>query len=174
MHVEAKDFAKAARRRSLPGPQLVEHVKQMPGIESASLSGWGLFEGWGETKACGFPDGPPIAMILVSARLAALCRDDAHRPAGGRDLEWRDAQPESPSAVIVNQSFAQRYFPGESPLGKRFSRVDGRALVAQEIVGIARDARYTSIRGTTPPTVYDPFRPANRLLANQDTVQVVR
>ena len=51
-------------------------------------------------------------------------------------------------------------FPGESPLGKRFSRVDGSALVAQEIVGITRDAKYASIRGTAPPTVYNLFRPA--------------
>ena len=27
--------------------------------------------------------------------------------------------------MIVNESFARRYFPGESPLGKRFFRIDG-------------------------------------------------
>jgi hypothetical protein len=78
----------------------------------------------------------------------------------GRDFEWRDAQPELPSAVIVNESFARRYFPGESPLGKRFFRIDGGAtLVAQDIIGVAGDAKYTSIREETPPTVYDPHRP---------------
>ena len=81
----------------------------------------------------------------------------------GRDFDWRDAQPELPSAVIVNESFARRYFPGESALGKRFFRIDGGAtLVAQEIIGVAADAKYTSIREATPPTVYDPFRPEER------------
>ena len=42
------------------------------------------------------------------------------RLVAGRDFEWRDAQLERPSAVIVNESFARRYFPGEPPLGKRF------------------------------------------------------
>jgi putative ABC transport system permease protein len=61
--------------------------------------------------------------------------------------------------VIVNESLARRYFPGESPLGKRFAYV-GRAntLVAQEIVGVARDAKYGSVRSTAPPTVYVPHR----------------
>ena len=78
----------------------------------------------------------------------------------GRDFDWRDAQPEVPSAVIVNESFARRYFPGESPLGKRFFRIDGgTTLVAQDIVGVAADAKYTSIREAAPPTVYDPYRP---------------
>ncbi len=78
----------------------------------------------------------------------------------GRDLEWRDTQSKLPSAVIVNESFAKRYFPGESPLGKQFFRIDrGDTLVAQEIVGVAGDAKYTSIREATPPTVYNPYRP---------------
>jgi hypothetical protein len=77
----------------------------------------------------------------------------------GRDFDWRDVLPES-SAVIVNESFARRYYPGESPLGKRFFQVGRRnALIAQDIVGIAGDAKYVSVRDAAPPTVYEPLRP---------------
>jgi hypothetical protein len=80
----------------------------------------------------------------------------------GRDLEWRDARPELSTAVIVNESFAQRYFPGESAIGKRFFRVEGGAtLLAQEVIGVARDAKYTSLREPAPPTVYDLYWPQN-------------
>jgi hypothetical protein len=80
--------------------------------------------------------------------------------AAGRDFEWRDAQPAVPSAVIVNESFARRYFGSESPMGKRFFRVDaGTTLVPQEVIGVARDAKYTSLREPAPPTVYEPYRP---------------
>jgi hypothetical protein len=82
------------------------------------------------------------------------------RLAAGRDFEWRDGQKESPSAVIVNESFARRNFPGESPLGKRFFQVGrGGTLIAQDIVGIAGDAKYASVRDAAPPTVYAPLRP---------------
>ena len=141
--------------------QLQERLQRLPGVESASLSPWGLFEGPGRNKG-----------VRIPGRA-----DDAYRPwylpvspgffgtmriplVAGRDFEWRDAQPEAPSAVIVNESFAHRYFPGGSPLGKRFFRVDGGAtLAAQDIIGVARDARYTSLREPAPPTVYDPYRP---------------
>lgn len=161
VRVEAGEFRDGGPKALAAWVQLVEHVKQMPGIESASLSGWGLFEGRGRNKSLRIPgravDSEDPWYLPVSPRFVETMRIGL---AGGRDFEWRDAQPETPSAVIVNQSFARRYFPGESPLGKRFSRVDGSELVTQEIVGIARDAKYTSIRGTAPPTVYDPFRPA--------------
>jgi hypothetical protein len=75
----------------------------------------------------------------------------------GRTFEWRDVQLGGDSAVIVNESFVRRYFPGESPLGRRFSYVGrGNTLVSQEIVGLVRDAKYASVRQAAPPTVYLP------------------
>ncbi len=63
--------------------------------------------------------------------------------------------------MIVNESVARRHFPGESPQGKCFFQVDqGRALIAQDIVGNTADAKYASVRGATPPTVYEIIRPA--------------
>ena len=140
---------------------LLERLKHSPGIESASWSRWGLFEGSGRNKSVRIPgrtmDGYTPWYLAVSPGFLQTMRIPL---VAGRDLEWRDAQPELPTAVIVNESFAKRYFPGESAVGKRFLRVDGGAtLVAQEVVGVARDAKYTSIRETAPPTVYDPYRP---------------
>ena len=76
----------------------------------------------------------------------------------GRDFEPRDAEPEAPTAVVVNETFARRYFPGESPLGRHFFRVNREKLDDQEIVGLARDAKYFSLREAIPPTVYVPHR----------------
>jgi predicted permease len=140
---------------------LLERLQRVPDIESASLSPWGLFEGPGRNKAVRVPgravDGYMPWYLSVSPGFFGTMRISL---VAGRDFEWRDAQPEVPSAVIVNESFAHRYFPGESPLGRRFYRVDGGAtLAAQDIIGVARDARYTSLREPAPPTVYDPYRP---------------
>jgi putative ABC transport system permease protein len=141
--------------------QLLEHLERVRGIESASLSRWGLFEGSGRNKSVRIPgraiDAYTPWYLQVSPGFLATMRIPL---LAGRDFEWRDALPELPSAVIVNDAFARRYFPGESPLGKRYVRIDGgETLVHQDIIGIAADAKYTSIRDAAPPTVYEPYRP---------------
>jgi hypothetical protein len=142
--------------------QLLARLEQVPGVESASLSPWGLFEGSGRNKTVQIPgrslDGYRPWYLPVSPRFLESMGIPL---VAGRDFEWGDARPEVPSAVIVNESFARRYFPGTSPLGQTFMRVDGGAiLVAQEIIGVARDAKYTDIREPAPPTVYEVFQPA--------------
>jgi putative ABC transport system permease protein len=141
--------------------QLLDRLKESPGVQSASLSGWGLFEGSSSKQNLRIPGRPVDAFehhyLPISPRFLETMRI---RLVGGRDFEWRDGQKESPSAVIVNESFARRNFPGESPLGKRFFQVGrGGTLIAQDIVGIAGDAKYDSVRDATPPTVYALLRP---------------
>jgi putative ABC transport system permease protein len=142
---------------------LVERLQQTPGIDSASLSRWGLFSGSGRNKTVRIPGRPVDAYtpwyMPVSPGFLRTMRIPL---VAGRDLEWQDARPELPTAVIVNESFAKRYFGGESAIGKRFVRVDGGVtLVDQEVIGVARDAKYTDLREPAPPTVYEPYRPQN-------------
>lgn len=139
--------------------QLSQRLAQAPGIQSVSLSAYGLFRGSGRNKSLRIPGRPvdsydPWYLAVSPGFLGTMDISLTE----GRDLEWRDVQRESPSAVIVNQSFAKRYFPGESPVGKRFFRADGPTLVAQDIIGVAEDAKYTSLREEAPPTVYDSLR----------------
>jgi hypothetical protein len=122
------------------------------------LSGWGLFEGSTSTRSVRIPSRAVEAMepfyLPVSPGFLQTMRI---RLLEGRDFTWRDVQLQGDSPVIVNESFVRRYFPGESALGKRFSYVGrGNTLVAQEIVGIAQDAKYASVRQAMPPTVYLP------------------
>ena len=142
---------------------LLERLEHTPGIESASLSLWGLFTGSGRNKSVRIPGRPVDAYtpwyMPVSPGFLRTMRIPL---VAGRDLEWKDLVPELPTAVVINESFARRYFPGESAIGKRFFRIDGGAtLVAQEVIGVAKDAKYTDLREPVPPTVYDPYRPQN-------------
>jgi ABC-type lipoprotein release transport system permease subunit len=59
-------------------------------------------------------------------------------------------------AVIVNQSFARLYFPGENPVGKLISEENDRS-VWMRIVGLARDAKYDDLRAAAPPMIYLPL-----------------
>jgi predicted permease len=74
----------------------------------------------------------------------------------GRALNAGD-DARSPKVVVVNQSFADKFFPNENPVGKRFT-FDPKKPDEVEIVGVARDAKYTKQREEIPPTAYAPWR----------------
>jgi hypothetical protein len=67
----------------------------------------------------------------------------------------------------VNESFARRFWPGENPLGRRFST--GRGGVS-EVVGVARDGKYRSLGEEPQPHFYQPFAQ----MYEPDMVLVVR
>jgi predicted permease len=77
----------------------------------------------------------------------------------GREFDWFDLDATgTPRKVIVNQTFARKFFPGKSPLGQRFggAGLNGVASGENEIVGVVTDAKYRSLREPVPPTVYNP------------------
>jgi len=63
----------------------------------------------------------------------------------------------SPRVVVVNQAFANKYFPNENAVGKRFT-FDTSKPDQLEIIGLCKDAKYTSQRDDVPPTVYSSYR----------------
>lgn len=73
----------------------------------------------------------------------------------GRDFTAQDTKT-APLVVIVNETFAKKYFPGQSPLGQRVRNEPGpgRNTPYREIVGVVRDAVYASLRDKIPPTAF--------------------
>jgi predicted permease len=63
----------------------------------------------------------------------------------------------SPKVVVVNQTFANTFFPNQSAIGKRFT-YDTKKPDELEIIGVCKDAKYTSQRDDVPPTVYSSYR----------------
>jgi predicted permease len=74
----------------------------------------------------------------------------------GRSLRATD-DATAPRVAVVNQTFADKYFPGENPIGKRFA-FDPRKPDEMEIVGLVRDAKYARQRDEIPPTAYLSWR----------------
>jgi predicted permease len=78
----------------------------------------------------------------------------------GRHFNATDVERES---VIVNETMARRYWPGESPVGKTFQmrpRGPVNQLVTREIVGVVADVRVTPST-TVAPTYYRATRPGS-------------
>jgi predicted permease len=59
----------------------------------------------------------------------------------GRDISPADTA-DSRHVAVVNEAFARKFFPHEDPIGKHFGRA-GVSPRLYEIVGIAKDARYS-------------------------------
>ncbi|HEX4946100.1 MAG TPA: ABC transporter permease, partial [Blastocatellia bacterium] len=74
----------------------------------------------------------------------------------GRTFNAQD-DARAPKVVLVNQTFANKYFPNENPIGKRFTH-DARKPDEIEIIGLVKDAKYASQRDDIPPTVYESWR----------------
>jgi predicted permease len=87
----------------------------------------------------------------------------------GRSLSARD-DARTPKVVVVNEAFARKFFPGENPVGRRFA-FDPKKPDEVEIVGLAKDAKYSSQREDIPPTIYVSWRQEPRSMLGA-TVEV--
>ena len=72
----------------------------------------------------------------------------------GRVLEDRD-EGSSLNPVLINQGFAQRFWPGSDPIGKRFKVGPRDRAHWQTIVGVVGDVRQIGLDSPAP------FRPIN-------------
>ena len=63
-----------------------------------------------------------------------------------------------PNVAVVSRTFGQQYFPGQSPLEKRFHFIDGAAKPSWwTIVGVVDDVRNASLEEKPRPQAYLPF-----------------
>ncbi len=72
----------------------------------------------------------------------------------GRDFTWRD-RGNAAKAVIVNQTLAERLWPGSNAVGRTIAVEDepGRRTLV-EVVGLARDSKYVSVWEHAEPYMY--------------------
>jgi putative ABC transport system permease protein len=146
------------KQRALVG-QILGALKLIRGVDAVSASAWALFEGSGWSSGIRISGRPvdrtevyylPVSPGFMAAMGIPLLE--------GRDLSARDLEVDTPTAVLVNEIFARRFFPGQRPVGRDFGRTEERdRLQAQHIVGVVGNAKYRELREPAPPTVYVPL-----------------
>jgi predicted permease len=72
----------------------------------------------------------------------------------GRGIERDMASTQR--VAVINEAFARRHFPGESPIGRRF-RWSTKDDYTVEIVGVVKDAKYQRLQGDFQSTIYTPY-----------------
>jgi predicted permease len=154
--------------------QLVERVEALPGVESASVSSLlplgDSASSRGPVVAEGQQEPPPgnESVNILANFVGPKHFETLQTPLlAGRDFSWRDDQS-APAVIIVNETLAERYWPGESAIGHRL-RVGDEKTPYREVVGVARDSKYRSIGENPKPYMYLPvlqnYRPALTLVA---------
>jgi len=146
-----------------PGPaevtgfydRLLREVRALPGVRHAGLlrslplgqtiGDWGI-------RVEGFDHGPrghgnADWQVATAGAAEAL----GERLLGGRFVTDADTA-EAPPVAVVNESMARRFWPAESPLGRRFR--DGDRWVS--VVGVVADERHNGIAGLVKPKFYRP------------------
>jgi predicted permease len=74
----------------------------------------------------------------------------------GRDFDNRDVESHR-NVMIVNETFARDFFPGENPIGRRVGKAVG--IYDWEIVGVVKDSRYSGLREGATRMLYVPYTP---------------
>jgi predicted permease len=134
---------------------MLDKVRTVPGVVAAGAIRDLPFRGDGETFAFlppGATPGPngerPVATLMFTS-------DGFFNAVGmplinGRDLSPQD-RPGAPTAVVINQALAKKYFPGQNPVGQSLVFGDSSHL---PIVGVVGDVRQITVDETPAPRIY--------------------
>lgn len=75
-----------------------------------------------------------------------------------RGRYFTDAEDASkPAVAIINQSLADKYFPGEDPIGQKIGDTDLSAKSLRQIVGVVENIREGGLDSEIWPAMYEPF-----------------
>ena len=139
--------------------RLLERVEHLPGVTSASYA---QFLPLGTSHSVTFVGRQlgkdPNAVMANQFRVEPGFFRTTGIPLRGRDLTQAEADAEAPDAVVINETLAQRMWPGEDPIGKHFALGGEKAM--SQVVGVVKSGKYRTLgeapaaavfRGQLPP-----------------------
>jgi macrolide transport system ATP-binding/permease protein len=137
---------------------LLARVRELPGVEAASVAtkvplGFG---GNSDTGASidGYIPAPNEEISIYYNRVGSdYLKTMGITVIAGRDFSDLDTT-DRPDVVIVNETVVRRYFSGRDPIGGRI-RLGNRTL---QVVGVARDGKYSSITEAPRSFMYMPVQ----------------
>src|SRR5580700_1290842 len=136
--------------------KILDRVSALPGVKVASLTDW-IPMTLGHKGEDAYPEGyvphPHESLQVYHAEVAPRYFESLHIPI----LEGREFTPDddekAPRVLIVDQTAATRYWPGQDPVGKKL-RIWGGLFT---VVGVARNSTHIFVNESTEPIVYMSF-----------------
>jgi len=146
---------KEAQLRTLYA-RLAEQFRALPGVRAATMSDMPMVAQWTSRVGLYVPGipkhkgrgGPGTSLVMVGPMFFETMQLPV---ALGRSINAHDVDG-APLAAVVNQIFAKKYFPNQNPIGRQFGINSDAANIT--IVGVAKNARYSSLKDEIPPVAY--------------------
>ncbi len=139
---------------------VLERIRTLPGVESAGAVDTLPLHG-GSTQPVAIEGAPLVPQAEQPALLVRLASTD-YRAATriplleGRDFERRDTR-DGTLVAVVSAEVARRFWPGESPIGKRLT-LPLISDAPRQVVGVVGEIKTESIDARTPEaTIYLPL-----------------
>jgi predicted permease len=152
--------------------QLTESLSSIPGVQSVGLASMRILENdeWdsGMTVEGYNPAKPDDHAQPYMNQIGANYFATLEVPiVAGREFTPNDnrevkngPQPEdwTPTTVMINETFARRYFPGQNPIGRHLGfGTDPGTRTDMEIIGVVKDIKYTNLRDDIPAQAFIPY-----------------
>jgi predicted permease len=140
---------------------ILRGVSALPGVQSAAIStdvpllGNPVYIMRFEGRPPVTPSQAPLANYFVVT--PSYFGTMGMRLVRGRGISDRDVAG-SPPVVVVNQTLADRYFPGEDPVGKRLEIGFSTPPNWREVIGVVADVRTAGLDLDTPVQVYAAYQ----------------
>jgi len=140
--------------------QLIERIRVLPGVESASFAQHVPFnnniiirDNYPDNPTGNVPDGhTPVALSAVEPGFVTMMGIPLLR---GRDLAMTDDE-HSPHVAVINEAMAKAFWPGKDPIGQHFHR-DWSGGPPIEVVGLVATGKYIMLTEEPKPYYYVPF-----------------
>jgi predicted permease len=129
--------------------RMLERVRRIPGVSSASISGLTPISRSSWTETVSVDD---ITASSAYNSVSSQYFETLGTPfILGRDFNSHDT-PQSTPVAIVNEAFVKKFFGSQNPIGKTYRWKQFDAPI--EIVGVVKDSKYYSLREPVPPTFF--------------------
>lgn len=142
--------------------QLLERVRALPGVESASLAQHVPFnnnivirDNWPENPSGHVPDGHTT--VSFSAVEPGFLQTLGVPLLRGRSLLPSDDE-RAPQVAVINEAMARAFWPGKDAIGQHFRMWRGGTPI--EVVGITATGKYVMLTEQPTPYYYRPFAQA--------------
>jgi predicted permease len=139
--------------------QILNSVKSVPGVEGAALAYRGLMHGIGLGTSVVFPGETGTGVINTSTNDVSPDYFDVMRIPllEGRQFHASDTADDTKTEnVIVNETFVRTFLNGKNPLGAQFDTGQRFTKPRYNVIGVAGNTKYRSLRELPPPIVYMP------------------
>jgi predicted permease len=147
----------------LPGffRQLHDNLAAIPGVSRVSFALYTPMEGdnWGETVYIEGQAPPPPGSNQNSTSWLRVS-DGYFESIGAKIVKGRTITEQDTATTrniaVINETFANKFFKDEDPIGKHFGDLDQKYAGSFEIVGVTEDTQYHNPTSKIPPTFFLP------------------